>query len=155
MFIVYIELYNLIVIIFFVMMRRPPISTRTDTLFPYTSLFRSYAVEQGSQSFSLDGALAYVDFVAVEQGRQFAQHPVGGKLGLALRRLRGRLLEVVGCIAVHGQLRRVVAGQAQLVLEAGALVRGQFGHGGLYACDPVVGRSEEHTSELQSLMRIS
>src|SRR3546814_11038084 len=28
------------------MIRRPPISTRTDTLFPYTSLFRSVAVGQ-------------------------------------------------------------------------------------------------------------
>src|SRR3546814_16611305 len=29
------------VFVFFVMIRRPPISTRTDTLFPYTTLFRS------------------------------------------------------------------------------------------------------------------
>src|SRR3546814_17309901 len=29
------------VIVFFLMRRRPPISTRTDTLFPYTTLFRS------------------------------------------------------------------------------------------------------------------
>src|SRR3546814_17196915 len=29
-------------IIFFVMIRRPPRSTRTDTLFPYTTLFRSH-----------------------------------------------------------------------------------------------------------------
>src|SRR3546814_15074167 len=28
---------------FFLMLRRPPRSTRTDTLFPYTTLFRSYA----------------------------------------------------------------------------------------------------------------
>src|SRR3546814_1391026 len=28
-------------LIFFLMIRRPPISTRTDTLFPYTTLFRS------------------------------------------------------------------------------------------------------------------
>src|SRR3546814_13746167 len=28
---------------FFLMIRRPPRSTRTDTLFPYTTLFRSYA----------------------------------------------------------------------------------------------------------------
>src|SRR3546814_18100389 len=27
---------------FFLMIRRPPRSTRTDTLFPYTTLFRSY-----------------------------------------------------------------------------------------------------------------
>src|SRR3546814_12290991 len=30
-----------IVILFFLMIRRPPRSTRTDTLFPYTTLFRS------------------------------------------------------------------------------------------------------------------
>src|SRR3546814_16555168 len=30
------------------MLRRPPRSTRTDTLFPYTTLFRSIAEEQGS-----------------------------------------------------------------------------------------------------------
>src|SRR3546814_21030817 len=31
-----------IVCFFFLMIRRPPRSTRTDTLFPYTTLFRSY-----------------------------------------------------------------------------------------------------------------
>src|SRR3546814_13978444 len=34
-------LSTLIVIFFFLMIRRPPRSTRTDTLFPYTTLFRS------------------------------------------------------------------------------------------------------------------
>src|SRR3546814_17976555 len=29
-------------VVFFLMIRRPPRSTRTDTLFPYTTLFRSY-----------------------------------------------------------------------------------------------------------------
>src|SRR3546814_18532106 len=29
---------------FFLMIRRPPRSTRTDTLFPYTTLFRSFAI---------------------------------------------------------------------------------------------------------------
>src|SRR3546814_4916766 len=34
--------YNsVMLIIFFIMIRRPPRSTRTDTLFPYTTLFRS------------------------------------------------------------------------------------------------------------------
>src|SRR3546814_18186210 len=32
--------------IFFLMIRRPPRSTRTDTLFPYTTLFRSIAYQQ-------------------------------------------------------------------------------------------------------------
>src|SRR3546814_12192578 len=33
-------------IIFFLMIRRPPRSTRTDTLFPYTTLFRSEGSDQ-------------------------------------------------------------------------------------------------------------
>src|SRR3546814_2967335 len=34
---------------FFLMIRRPPRSTRTDTLFPYTTLFRSVAVLRGQR----------------------------------------------------------------------------------------------------------
>src|SRR3546814_8189442 len=34
-------MYELCLFIFFLMIRRPPRSTRTDTLFPYTTLFRS------------------------------------------------------------------------------------------------------------------
>src|SRR3546814_12276753 len=37
----FVFLLLLIFIIFFLMIRRPPRSTRTDTLFPYTTLFRS------------------------------------------------------------------------------------------------------------------
>src|SRR3546814_14602585 len=41
-------------IVFFLMIRRPPRSTRTDTLFPYTTLFRSWSrwVRRGSALFS-------------------------------------------------------------------------------------------------------
>src|SRR3546814_2273730 len=35
---------NIVVLIFFLMIRRPPRSTRTDTLFPYTTLFRSRGI---------------------------------------------------------------------------------------------------------------
>src|SRR3546814_15206132 len=37
-------LFIVCVVIFFLMIRRPPRSTRTDTLFPYTTLFRSLAI---------------------------------------------------------------------------------------------------------------
>src|SRR3546814_12945957 len=37
--------------IFFLMIRRPPRSTRTDTLFPYTTLFRSIATHSRAQEF--------------------------------------------------------------------------------------------------------
>src|SRR3546814_16957011 len=38
-------LYCFILVFFFLMIRRPPRSTRTDTLFPYTTLFRSLPTE--------------------------------------------------------------------------------------------------------------
>src|SRR3546814_19068107 len=45
-----------IFVFFFLMIRRPPRSTRTDTLFPYTTLFRSIAV-QGN----LDPVILYAE----------------------------------------------------------------------------------------------
>src|SRR3546814_18293164 len=38
--------------IFFLMIRRPPRSTRTDTLFPYTTLFRSKAIHNSNKSIT-------------------------------------------------------------------------------------------------------
>src|SRR3546814_7463564 len=38
------------------MIRRPPRSTRTDTLFPYTTLFRSVAIDQWPAEFFLQSA---------------------------------------------------------------------------------------------------
>src|SRR3546814_16989641 len=93
------------VLCFFLMIRRPPRSTRTDTLFPYTTLFRSIV---GFQRDVRDGS---------------------GPDGHSPRRLRAR--------------RRVAAPHRRAQERAG-----------LYPL-PAHGRSEEHTSELQSLMRIS
>src|SRR3546814_13360242 len=45
-------------VVFFLMIRRPPRSTRTDTLFPYTTLFRS---------------LVDIDLAAGDRARQLAQ----------------------------------------------------------------------------------
>src|SRR3546814_6649098 len=89
------------------MIRRPPVTTRTDTLFPYTTLFRS-----GREVVELRAAQQRVG--AVVAGQRDAQVVVGGQ----------RLFDQ------RGQLR---------IAE------------GL----PERRRSEEHTSELQSLMRIS
>src|SRR3546814_2478599 len=47
------------------MIRRPPRSTRTDTLFPYTTLFRSTAKQQARQQFVL------------RQGRRAGEADVG------------------------------------------------------------------------------
>src|SRR3546814_7068441 len=105
--------------IFFLMIRRPPRSTRTDTLFPYTTLFRSHS--QGL--FSI--------LARASPARVFLCH---------------RYL--------------FVAPRAP-----GAATRGRDGHRSdrrrrrrsvqCRKCAEYLQRSEEHTSELQSLMRIS
>src|SRR3546814_1771975 len=94
---------------FFLRIRRPPRSTRTDTLFPYTTLFRSV------------GAVAAHAGVAKAVGEQQGDR-VGDAVGLQV--LRG-----------DGDRGRVVVDRQH---PAGPQLR-----------------SEEHTSELQSLMRIS
>src|SRR3546814_8969646 len=97
------------------MCRRPPRSTRTDTLFPYTTLFRS--VGAVAREGAWKEALALVEQEqrrAIEHG--FTQAEVDEQL--AIRRTA---------------FRNAVAGVTTRRSE----------------------RSEEHTSELQSLMRIS
>src|SRR3546814_7808376 len=82
------------------MIRRPPRSTRTDTLFPYTTLFRSF-IETSAEGVDQFGTLVDEPLSGAKQNR----------MALLLCRFR--------------------------IDEAHFL------------------RSEEHTSELQSLMRIS
>src|SRR3546814_8236494 len=90
------------------MIRRPPRSTRTDTLFPYTTLFRSDAAVIGSPFYVMD----------MVEGRIFWD--------AALPSLAPK--ERAACYdAMNAAMAR------------------------LHRVD----RSEEHTSELQSLMRIS
>src|SRR3546814_5565805 len=102
------------------MMRRPPISTRTDTLLPYTTLFRSEV-----EPLREDG----LEDVAGEDVLLDDLH--GPAVGVATEgrsHLRERLFQV-------GRLDQ------RLVDRTSAVGREL--------------RSEEHTSELQSLMRIS
>src|SRR3546814_8894732 len=103
------------------MIRLPPRSTRTDTLFPYTTLFRT-----GPCRLAVRSSLP----LQVEVG-----------VGLAAAR-RAQLVALVGPLV----LRRVAAGDA---LDRG-VERGRGDHR-IGTGD----RSEEQTSELQSLMRIS
>src|SRR3546814_15279994 len=51
--------------IFFLMIRRPPRSTRTDTLFPYTTLFRSPSVK----TYSVRVYAASISSIATERQR--------------------------------------------------------------------------------------
>src|SRR3546814_5346553 len=91
------------------MIRRPPRSTRTDTLFPYTTLFRS--VGHGA------------DCDQIEQARQIRRDARCAAIAQATAHFQQQ-------VEHHPDPGQRLAGKA-------------------------VARSEEHTSELQSLMRIS
>src|SRR3546814_11625572 len=77
--------------LFFLMIRRPPRSTRTDTLFPYTTLFRSDASPCGRGRAAGEGAGAVVAAGLVPHAaarRPCPTHrPLGGE-ARARRRLR-------------------------------------------------------------------
>src|SRR3546814_2933703 len=91
------------------MIRRPPRSTRTDTLFPYTTLFRSRGVPAAALSQVIPQVIGY------------------------------------GCLPWANPLH-VLRRDA-----SGNLIGGETSQ----SREDKEWRSEEHTSELQSLMRIS
>src|SRR3546814_17490013 len=61
---------------FFLMIRRPPRSTRTDTLFPYTTLFRS--VQSSIDAHRPQGRFWYLHYVGVRPEQQGKGH--GGRI---------------------------------------------------------------------------
>src|SRR3546814_14423948 len=61
------------------MIRRPPRSTRTDTLFPYTTLFRSYP----ASNYHSENAAAFAEAVTKASGGELeiVTHPGGSLFG--------------------------------------------------------------------------
>src|SRR3546814_3079727 len=114
------------------MIRRPPRSTRTDTLFPYTTLFRSgvaFGLHRAAFEHRnlLAGALHLRCLVigqpARPQPERLHQRAVDDEIGIAPDR--------------RGEMRVTAEREPKMAVIGGRV------------------RSEEHTSELQSLMRIS
>src|SRR3546814_3194222 len=101
------------------MIRRPPRSTRTDTLFPYTTLFRSPGGAQRRLARRLCLRVG-------NQGRAFAK---GNEMTDRIAEFRALHVPGDPLILVN-------------IWDAGS-------------AKAVAARSEEHTSELQSLMRTS
>src|SRR3546814_1138226 len=122
------------------MLRRPPRSTRTDTLFPYTPLFRSWV------SAILDDAIGFVVgfhlvFRRSERCREICHRAIRG--GIAHERGEG------------GGRRTAALKPANRprVVPTHPDASGQIACKAKEPAIPV--RTEEHTSELQSLMRTS
>src|SRR6056297_3768459 len=59
---------------FFLMIRRPPRSTRTDTLFPYTTLFRSLAKRHGRAPVVAEPRLLIQDRIGHRGGKRSEEH---------------------------------------------------------------------------------
>src|SRR3546814_7005909 len=117
------------------MIRRPPRSTRTDTLFPYTTLFLSVWPNQCAGR----GVIC----THCQGGKKSAGCPARIRTSIDGVRVRSLTFRRRG---ING---RVEAGQ--IILAVLPVNGGRAGY--RYRAGKC--RSEEHTSELQSLMRIS
>src|SRR3546814_14692945 len=109
------------------MIRRPPRSTRTDTLFPDTTLFRSLGQPGPEWARDLDAEAAEASTAEPDRA---GDDPTAGTTMIYTSGTTGK---------PKGTVRRADGGAST------AALLGIFGWT----------RSEEHTSELQSLMRIS
>src|SRR3546814_17296700 len=71
-------------IVFFLMIRRPPRSTRTDTLFPYTTLFRShqFSEAQSTELIGYYGSRGIVQYLSIPPGPQGNPTHSGGVIDL-------------------------------------------------------------------------
>src|SRR3546814_4772570 len=127
------------------MIRPPPRTTRTDTLFPYPTLFRSRT--ERDAPFALDPVerrrIGEIIAVVMRDGDiDLLARVIGGgeqRLAVLDRQRHGAADEVEPGVA-HQRARE----QLRLGQDLKAVAHAEHRH-----------RSEEHTSELQSLMRIS
>src|SRR3546814_9029750 len=133
------------------MRRRPPRSTRTDTLFPYTTLFRPIRL---SDVAKVSDGYAEQRNLATIGGRQV--------LSFSIERAKG-----ASDVTVHDEAMKKLAQieknnpkvdfnilftRTEYIKEQYRSSMAAMVEGAVLAV--VVVRSEEHTSELQSLMRI-
>src|SRR3546814_3856931 len=108
---------HLVFVVFFLMIRRPPRSTRTDTLFPYTTPFRAINIIRPPRYWSPTKILS-----------DLSQDDIDDLIDTG---------------------RRTAWPKIEMVRTQTAISRA------LDAILTRIDRSEEHTSELQSLMRTS
>src|SRR3546814_14917729 len=104
-------------------MRRPPRSTRTDTLFPYPTLFRSYITAEVGQH-----QMWAAQYFGFDEPNRWMTSGGLGTMGYGFPAAMGVQIAHPDALVID------IAGEASFLMNI---------------------RSEEHTSELQSLMRIS
>src|SRR3546814_6039240 len=108
------------------MIRLPPRSTRTDTLFPYTTLFRSLVVNIGGAYLSYDlRCHQLIEWIIKDRNEPFSGW---------------------GLLSIYPDMSMYNSTVVTII---------QYSSNGAADLVYTHHRSEEHTSELQSLMRIS
>src|SRR3546814_6787300 len=133
---------------YFLMILTPPRSKRTDTLFPYTTLIRfrrsGSPAARGGQQVTVRCWIGVMSLAPARGDSSSSLFPSDRlKASLFWHEIRGKIVDHLGRLGATPKLflRREVDGWNQV----NELILGIERHQ----------RSEEHTSELQSLMRIS
>src|SRR3546814_9957808 len=124
---------------FFLMIRRPPRSTRTDTLFPYTTLFRSSMYSIGLPAPRTLPCMS-------------------GSLAIRLVLARSASITSAGTCAgtnIRDHCRNFASYRSDCRLGPSGNVARGLSHQFVHARSFPAWRSQEHTYEFQSLMRIS
>src|SRR3546814_10822669 len=135
------------------MLRRPPRSTLTDTLFPYTTLFRSRAERFGKtegQSKNQSRLRQIHTMAAHQQGNEKQIEPEADKPNQSAATSQ---VQESGRFAQPPQDR--TEGRSAIVLHCRCPRRFRHCPKQNQGQHPAGERSEEHTSELQSLMHNS
>src|SRR3546814_10495113 len=140
------------------MIRRPPRSTLTDTLFPYTTLFRFCAAQEPQCTYG------YMRIPSTAQrSNRVAQHVSRGSLDYSAQQPHAYAMTtsaptyqqietpLIFSHAAASKVRELIREEGNDALKLRVYIPG----GGCSGFQYGFTRSEDHTSELQSLMRIS
>src|SRR3546814_5741320 len=140
---------------FFFMLRRPPTSTRTATLFPYTTLFRSAVLDQPAQLLPRARASGGFEEQRIDPGVNEIIFECGVVLEVhlapPLRDLVERRLGDVEMAAFDDFGHLAIEEGEQKRADMRAVDVGVGHNHDLVIAQLFEARSEEHTSELQSL----
>src|SRR3546814_10581231 len=118
------------------MIRRPPRSTRTDTLFPYTTLFRSKAIPKFTPGADLKAVIS-------------------GAKKLPKLTVTKATATAKAATKAATPTKKAPAKKAAATKAAAPAKKAPAKKAPAKKAAATKARSEEHTSELQSLMRIS
>src|SRR3546814_493671 len=122
------QTFYVLILFFFLMIRRPPRSTRTDTLFPYTTLFRSGLSETGA------GPGEIIQFGV---GRFTANEKIGGGKGAEVGHDHEMAFRIVEIIANAERIKQ--PDRPLLIPQIFGMLEGQVEESPVSGCHRLIG----------------